>query len=193
MMKIFPAAVLALLLATCLPLQAQSAPGQNTPKHTFVLHSPDIKDGQTLANDFVFNGFGCTGGNQSPELMWQNAPKSTQSYAITAYDPDAPTGSGWWHWLAYNVPAEQMKLGKNSEVQNHDNDILYGRNDYGKYAFGGACPPKGDKPHRYIFTVYALKVAKLDVPKDASAALIGYMIHANSLAKAQITAKYGRQ
>lgn len=192
-MKTFPTAALTLLLATYLPLQAQSAPGQNTPKHTFVLHSSDIKHGETLTNDFVFNGFGCAGGNQSPELMWKNAPKGTQSYAITAYDPDAPTGSGWWHWLAYNVPAEQMKLDKNSGVQNHGADILYGRNDYGEYAFGGACPPKGDKPHRYIFTVYALKVAKLDVPKDASAALIGYMIHANSLAKAQITAKYGRQ
>jgi Raf kinase inhibitor-like YbhB/YbcL family protein len=161
----------------------------------FKLTSPTIMPGATLSGDQVFNGFGCTGKNQSPALKWTAGPKGTKSYAITVYDPDAPTGSGWWHWVVYNIPANvtELSMGAGDESGTMlPAGALQGRTDYGLHAFGGACPPKGDKPHRYIFTIYALKIEKIDVPNDASAALIGFMIHANSLGKASFTAKYGR-
>lgn len=161
----------------------------------FTLTSPTIKPGAMLTADQVFNGFGCTGNNQSPALQWTAGPVGTKSYALTVYDPDAPTGSGWWHWIVYDIPADSTGLvagagdptGKLLPA-----GAVQGRSDYGSYAFGGACPPQGDKPHRYIFTVYALKVEKIGVPADSSAALIGFMIHANALAKANFTAMYGR-
>lgn len=161
----------------------------------FVLTSPTIKPDSTLGNDQVFNGFGCTGGNLSPALQWSGAPEGTKSYALTVYDPDAPTGSGWWHWMVYNLPATTGALPANAGKANSatlPRGALQGRNDFGTRDFGGACPPPGDKPHRYIFTVYALKVDRLDLPADASAALIGYNINANKLGSATFTARYGR-
>ena len=161
----------------------------------FTLASPDIKPGSTLANTYVFNGFGCSGENKSPALKWSGAPKDTKSYAVTVYDPDAPTGSGWWHWVVYNIPADAHELAAGAGTANSTalpQGAVQGRTDFGTAAFGGACPPKGDKPHRYVFTVYALKTDKIDAPADASAALIGFMINANKLAKASFTAKYGR-
>lgn len=179
----------AFTLAACLaaPLYAGSA--------SFSLSSSEIKPGQTLAAAQVFSGFGCEGGNQSPALSWTAGPEGTRSYALTVYDPDAPTGSGWWHWVVYNIPASvtQLEAGAGDVSSTRlPAGALHGRTDFGSHAFGGACPPVGDKPHRYIFTVYALKTEKLDVPADASAALIGYMINANKLAKATFTAKYAR-
>jgi Raf kinase inhibitor-like YbhB/YbcL family protein len=159
------------------------------------LTSPDIKPGSTLSNTFVFNGFGCSGENKSPALKWSGAPAGTKSFAVTLYDPDAPTGSGWWHWVVYNIPASTTELTAGAgaaDGKGLPQGAAQGRTDFGTAAFGGACPPQGDKPHRYIFTVYALKSDKLDVPADASAALIGFMIHADQLAKATLTAKYGR-
>ena len=161
----------------------------------FTLASPDIKPGSTLSNTYVFNGFGCSGENKSPALKWSGAPKDTKSYAVTVYDPDAPTGSGWWHWVVYNIPADAHELAAGAGTANSTalpQGAVQGRTDFGAAAFGGACPPTGDKPHRYVFTVYALKTDKIDAPADASAALIGFMINANKLAKASFTAKYGR-
>ena len=161
----------------------------------FTLSSPDIKPGAMLSNTYVFNAFGCSGENKSPALKWSGAPKDTKSYALTVYDPDAPTGSGWWHWVVYNIPADATELAAGAGTANSTalpKGATQGRTDFGTAAFGGACPPKGDKPHRYVFTVYALKTDKIDAPADASAALIGFMIHANQLAKASFTAKYGR-
>jgi len=161
----------------------------------FTLGSPDIKPGAMLANTYVFNAFGCSGENKSPALKWSGAPKDTKSYALTVYDPDAPTGSGWWHWVVYNIPADATELAAGAGTPSSTTlpkGATQGRTDFGTAAFGGACPPQGDKPHRYVFTVYALKTDKLDAPADASAALIGFMIHANQLAKASFTAKYGR-
>ena len=158
------------------------------------LKSADIKPGSTLTDKQVFDGFGCTGENLSPQLAWSNAPEGTKSFVVTVYDPDAPTGSGWWHWIVYDIPADATELpaGAGSGKAPLPAGAKQGRTDYGKAGFGGACPPPGDKPHRYIFTVYALKVDKLDVPPDASAALIGYMTKSNALATATFTAKYGR-
>ncbi len=163
---------------------------------TFTLSSPTIKPNATLTDAQVFNGFGCTGKNISPALKWSGAPKDTKSYAITVYDPDAPTGSGWWHWVLINLPATTTELPEGAGAA--DSKVLpagamQGRTDFGAPGFGGACPPKGDQPHRYIFTVYALKTDKLEVPSDASPALIGFMINANKLRAATFTAKFGRK
>jgi Raf kinase inhibitor-like YbhB/YbcL family protein len=161
----------------------------------FRLSSPEIKANRTIPKRFEFNGFGCSGENKSPALKWGGAPKGTKSFAVTVYDPDAPTGSGWWHWVVINIPADVTELPSDAGAANSTTlpkGAVQVRSDYGTAAWGGTCPPKGDKPHRYIFTVYALKTDKLDVPADATAALTGYMIHANMINKASFTAKYGR-
>lgn len=161
----------------------------------FTLLSPSIKPESTLSEDYVFNGFGCSGKNISPELQWSNAPEGTKSFAVTVYDPDAPTGSGWWHWLAYNIPATTTTLvagAGTADGKKLPAGTVQGRTDFGAPGFGGACPPVGDKPHRYIFTVYALKTEKIELPLDVTAANIGYMINANLISKSSFTAYYGR-
>lgn len=161
----------------------------------FILDSPTIAREGRLSTDHVFNGFGCKGRDLSPALQWNGAPQETQSYAITMYDPDAPTGSGWWHWQLFDIPATTKELQQGvASLGSIDlpEGARLGRSDYGPNAFGGACPPAGDKPHRYIFTVYALKVRRLDVPNDATAALVGFNIQANKLAEASFTAYYSR-
>ncbi len=162
----------------------------------FKLSSPELKPGQMLPASYEFAGFGCAGDNLSPALQWSGAPAGTQSFAITMYDPDAPTGSGWWHWMAYNIPADTSSLPRGAGSV--DKPLLPAgavqqRIDFGIAGYGGVCPPAGSPPHRYIFTVYALKTAKLDVPADATAALAGFMINANTLAKASFTVRYGRK
>jgi Raf kinase inhibitor-like YbhB/YbcL family protein len=163
---------------------------------SFKLESPTVKPGAMLTDAQVFNGFGCSGKNVSPALRWSGAPKGTKGYAVTVYDPDAPTGSGWWHWVVYNIPASATELAEGAGTGDGKGlppGSAQGRTDFGAPGFGGACPPKGDKPHRYIFTVHALKTEKLDVPADATAALVGFMINANRLGQASFTAKYGRK
>ncbi len=159
------------------------------------LKSTDVKPGGTLGDQQVYNGFGCTGANVSPELSWENAPEDTKSFVVTVYDPDAPTGSGWWHWIVYDIPATAKGLaqGAGSGKAPLPEGAKQGRTDFGAPGFGGACPPPGDKPHRYVFTVYALKTDKLDVPADASPAMIGFTTKSNALAGATFTAKYGRK
>ncbi|NVZ50896.1 YbhB/YbcL family Raf kinase inhibitor-like protein [Pseudomonas sp. B6002] len=158
---------------------------------SFSLSSPDIADQRPLTKQQEFSGFGCNGDNISPALAWSNAPQGTKSYAITVYDPDAPTGSGWWHWTLVNLPVSVNSLPRNAGTH-LPAGAVEGRTDYGKPGFGGACPPVGDKPHRYQFTVWALKVDKLPIDNQASGALVGYMLNANSLAKATLTSPYGR-
>jgi hypothetical protein len=161
----------------------------------FKLESPDIKPNSTLDKKFEANTFGCNGENKSPALKWSGAPKDTKSFVVTVYDPDAPTGSGFWHWFVYNIPANVNELAANAGAQGGANlpkGAAMNRIDYGVAAWGGACPPEGDKPHRYIFTVYALKTDKLELPPDATAAVAGFMTNANKIASASFTAKYGR-
>jgi Raf kinase inhibitor-like YbhB/YbcL family protein len=160
----------------------------------FKLTSPTIKPGSMLTEAQVFNGFGCTGKNVSPALKWSGAPAGTKSFALTVYDPDAPTGSGWWHWVVYNIPAAATELSEGAGAADSKGlpvGSAQGKTDFGAPGFGGACPPPG-KPHRYIFTVYALKTDKLDIPAEGTAALVGFMINANKLGAASFTAKYGR-
>ncbi|MDD5180466.1 MAG: YbhB/YbcL family Raf kinase inhibitor-like protein [Gallionellaceae bacterium] len=161
----------------------------------FTLSSPTVKPNSILTQNQVFNGFGCSGKNISPALKWSGAPKDTKSFALTVYDPDAPTGSGWWHWVVYNIPADVHELAEGAGDASGalmPKEAVQGRTDFGAPGFGGACPPAGDKPHRYIFTVHALKTEKIDAAADASAALIGFMINANRIGKASFTAKYSR-
>ena len=178
----------AVLVGTIAPAAAKTG---------FTLSSPTVKDGATLTLEQVFKGFGCEGKNVSPALEWKGAPKDSKSFAITVYDPDAPTGSGWWHWVMFNIPADVTKLeadAGNLGAGKVPKGAVQSRTDFGAPGFGGACPPEGSKkkPHRYIFTVYALKVDKLDLDANASGALVGYMINANKLGKASFTARYGR-
>lgn len=157
------------------------------------LKSPDIANGKQLNIQQVFNGFGCEGANLSPALNWSKVPAGTRSFAITAYDPDAPTGSGWWHWVVYDIPAESRGLPQGSGVIGMSvTQGIQARSDFGVKAFGGACPPKGDKPHRYVFTVYALKADKLNISQDASPAMIGFVLRDLVLDKATLTAHYAR-
>jgi Raf kinase inhibitor-like YbhB/YbcL family protein len=160
----------------------------------FRLTSPVVKEQGTVANEQVFNSFGCSGKNISPELHWDNGPSETKSFALTVYDPDAPTGSGWWHWVVFNIPVSVHMLPANAGKP--DNVIAEGAiqsmTDFGQPGYGGPCPPSGDKPHRYIFTVYALKVDRLPLKKDASGAMVGFYLNQQALAKASLTARYGR-
>ncbi len=159
----------------------------------FSLSSPTFVEGKTLPPDHVFNSFGCSGGNHSPAIAWRDPPAGTKSFAVTLYDPDAPTGSGWWHWLVVNIPASANGLAADiGGAGSLPAGALQTRTDYGKPGFGGACPPAGNKPHHYILTVQALDVDKLPLEADASGALAGFYINAHSLGKASITATYGR-
>jgi Raf kinase inhibitor-like YbhB/YbcL family protein len=161
----------------------------------FKLESPDIRANAMMNKKWEANVFGCSGENRSPMLKWSGAPKDTRSFAVTVYDPDAPTGSGFWHWFVYNIPAgvHELKLDAgNQSGTNLPSGAKQNRIDYGFAGWGGPCPPPGDKPHRYIFTVHALKTDKLDLPADATAAVAGFMTNANTIAKASFTAKYGR-
>jgi hypothetical protein len=147
--------------------------------------SDSFKDGDYLPNDFILSsdfGFGCAGRNRSPHLKWSGPPEGTKSFAVTCYDPDAPTGSGFWHWLLVTgSTGSKLPAG-----------ALQTRTDFGVPGYGGPCPPEGDHPHRYLFTVFAVKTDKLDVKADTSAAVVGFNLHFNTLAKAEIMGLFKR-
>ena len=154
----------------------------------FRLTSPDVAEGGRIADAQVFNGFGCAGGNRAPALAWSDAPAGTRSFAVTVYDPDAPTGSGWWHWVVFNLPPSVHSLAPGHLPAG----AVESRTDFGAPGYGGPCPPVGDKPHHYIFTVHALKVETLPLNPDASGAMVGFFLRGASLGTASITALYGR-
>jgi len=162
----------------------------------FRLTSSDFKANGELANKFVYQGFGCHGDNVSPALSWSGAPAGTKSYALLVHDPDAPTGgAGWWHWIVYNIPASASAIAQGAGTADGaalPKGAVQGKTDFGSIGWGGPCPPPGHGKHHYEFTLYALKVAKLDVADGASAALIGYSANANALGKAELTGLYGR-
>jgi len=160
----------------------------------FRLMSEDLKDGGQLALAQVYNGMGHHGGNTSPQLSWADPPAGTQSFALTLFDPDAPTGSGWWHWLVANIPADCSSLprGAGSGQAALPRGAVMARNDYGSSDFGGAAPPPGPA-HRYIFTLYALKVGHIEVDSHSSGAKVGFMVNMNRLATATLTAHYAAQ
>ena len=175
---------------------------------TFTLSSPDLSGG-SFDNQFVLNGFGCKGQNASPALQWSNVPAGTKSLALQVYDPDAPTGSGFWHWAVYNIPADANGLarGAGNSAATLPPGAFGGNTDFvdtgatgGNGNYGGPCPPVGDKPHRYIFTLFALAVPQVEVaggvPKSGSAGLYGFVLNKGVgsalLGKASFTATYGR-
>lgn len=175
--------------ALVLSLMATTAHAQN-----FNVNSADypteLKSQIPAAN--VFNGFGCTGENKSPAISWSGAHRNTKSFAVTVYDPDAPTGSGWWHWVAFNIPADVTSLATNASVEGMPEGTVQSRNDYGTETYGGPCPPEGANPHRYIITVHALDVEKLDLKPDTPAAQVGFYLYSHRLGKATLMSKYGR-
>lgn len=191
----------ALAMGLCaLPTAAQTGP--------FTLSSPDLAMG-SFAEKFILNGFGCKGGNVSPALEWQNVPPGTKSLALQVFDPDAPTGAGFWHWTVYNLPPTLQSLpqGAGNSPAGLPAPAYGGATDFldtgatgvnGNY--GGPCPPVADKPHRYIFTLYALAVDDVQaaggIPKTGTASLYSFVLNkglgANLIAKASFTATYGR-
>lgn len=159
----------------------------------FELTSIDIKNGKPMTPMQEYKGMGCSGDNLSPALAWTNPPAGTRSYAITVFDPDAPTGSGWWHWVVYDIPASVTEINTGMVAKEPlPKGAKQGRNDFGERNFGGACPVDGDRPHRYVFTVHALSVDKLNVPEDATAARIGFAIQSHRLGLARMTTTYSR-
>jgi Raf kinase inhibitor-like YbhB/YbcL family protein len=158
---------------------------------TFTLLSNDLKDGEKMPERHVFNGMGYQGDNISPHLAWDQAPAGTKSFVVTVYDPDAPTGSGWWHWLVANLPANTRLLpqGAGSGQDALPAGAIQARTDFGKAGYGGAAPPKGET-HRYIFTVHALDVEAIDVDENSSGAVVGFNVHFHSLGSASLTVTY---
>jgi Raf kinase inhibitor-like YbhB/YbcL family protein len=175
---------------------------------TFKISSADLASG-TFAPQYILNGFGCTGQNISPELQWSGVPVGTKSLALQVYDPDAPSGSGFWHWAVYNLPPDSNGLprGAGNNATTLPLGAFGGNTDFldtgttgGNGNYGGPCPPQGDAPHRYIFTLFALSVDKLEVaggvPKTGTAGLYGFVLNKGIgsalLAKTSFTATYGR-
>ncbi len=160
---------------------------------TFTLSSKDL--GGEITKVQEFNGFGCSGENQSPQLSWKNAPEGTKSFAITMYDPDAPTGSGFWHWVVFDIPANNNELVTNAGNINLNlapKGAIQSVTDYGIKGFGGACPPVGHGFHQYIITVYALKTDTLGLTESTNPAVVGFYLWNQTLAKASIVAYYKR-
>ncbi|WP_394749691.1 YbhB/YbcL family Raf kinase inhibitor-like protein [Spongiimicrobium salis] len=162
-------------------------------QNTFTLTSTELGGEATTQEEF--NGFGCTGKNQSPRLSWKNAPEGTKSFAITMYDPDAPTGSGWWHWVVFDIPSNTKELvtgAGNTSLNLMPKGSIQSLTDYGTPGYGGPCPPEGHGLHQYVITVYALKTEKLGLTATTNPAVVGYYLWNNTLAKASIVTYYQR-
>lgn len=161
---------------------------------TFTLSSKDLGGQATKTEEF--GGFGCTGKNQSPQLSWANAPEGTKSFAITMYDPDAPTGSGWWHWVVFDVPNNVNELVTNAgniSLNLAPKGTIQSVTNYGVAGYGGPCPPENHGLHQYIINVYALKTDKLGLDATTNPAVVGYYLWMNTLAKASIVTYYQRE
>jgi Raf kinase inhibitor-like YbhB/YbcL family protein len=162
----------------------------------FKLTSKDFKEGGAIPDKDTFNSFGCSGQNESPELTWTDPPAGTKSFALMVHDPDAPTGSGWWHWVVYNIPADTKSIPEGAgkaDGKAMPKGAVQGNTDFGTPGYGGPCPPAGSGAHHYNFTLFALKVDKLDIPANATAAFVGFNVMANSLGKAKLTGTYTRK
>ena len=162
------------------------------------LTSENFKEGELLGTQHVLSevyGFGCNGSNLSPQLSWTGAPEGTKSFALTCFDPDAPTGSGFWHWVVANIAPDVnvLELGAGDPASGKmPAGALEVRTDFGKPGYGGPCPPEGMNVHRYIFTVHAVSLDKLPVDADTSAAVVGFYLNFNTLDKASLIGLYRR-
>jgi Raf kinase inhibitor-like YbhB/YbcL family protein len=161
----------------------------------FTLTSAAFKNNAAIPEKYSFNAMGCTGENISPPLEWKNPPAGTKSFALMAHDPDAPTGSGWWHWVVFNIPADATSLPEGAGGAGSTTlpkGAVQGNTDFGKPGWGGPCPPPGSGKHHYNFTLFALKVDKIEVPPGASPAMVGFNAGANAIAKAKLTGLFSR-
>jgi Raf kinase inhibitor-like YbhB/YbcL family protein len=163
-------------------------------QETFTLKSETLGGQATQTEEF--NGFGCEGENASPQLSWENAPEGTKSFAITMYDPDAPTGSGWWHWVVFDIPTDVNEFVANAgnlKLNLAPEGVIQSVTNYGAGGYGGPCPPEGHGLHQYIITVHALKIDKLGLDENTNPAIVGYYLWNNTLAKASIVTYYQRE
>lgn len=162
------------------------------------LRSEDFREGDHLSEVHVLSedfGFGCKGRNLSPQLSWGDAPDGTKSFAITCFDPDAPTDCGFWHWLVVNVPQDATAVPRgagDAAGTGLPAGALQIRTDFGRPGYGGPCPPAGGKSHRYVFSVYALSVPELPVSAETSAAIVSFHLNALALAKATLVGCFAR-
>jgi Raf kinase inhibitor-like YbhB/YbcL family protein len=171
---------------------AVTALGAGTASAKMTLTSPDVKNGESIAMEQVANIFGCKGGNLSPALSWKGAPKSAKSFALSIYDPDAPTGSGFWHWVVFNIPVSTTSLPKNASASGMPAGAVQSRTDYGINGYGGPCPPPGPA-HHYHIKVFAEDVDKFDdMDANTSAAVVGFHLHFHTKAVAEIVATYAQ-
>jgi Raf kinase inhibitor-like YbhB/YbcL family protein len=198
----------ALLVAACVsaapaaaqraaPATYRSVRSVDVPRAGFTVTSADVRGGAFTSRQ-ESNTFGCGGQNLSPALAWRGAPAGTRSFAVTMFDPDAPTGSGLWHWIVYDIPATTHALpsGAGSPAAGGAPSLPAGvvqpATDLGAPGFGGACPPAGDAPHRYVITVHALSTDHVQVPEGATPAIVRFILHSQTIATASLTARYGR-
>jgi Raf kinase inhibitor-like YbhB/YbcL family protein len=187
-----------LVLCAVATMYASDCLAQTRPavRAKFVLSSPDRQLAAKVPEVYTANVFGCTGGNMSPPLQWSGAPAETKSFVVTLFDPDEHGDpSGWWHWIVYDLPANTHSLPKGAGVERSTvlpAGTMQGRTDLGNDAYHGPCPDKGDPPHRYTFTIYALSVEKLDVPPDSSGAMVVSTAKDHLLGKAVFVAHYRR-
>ncbi|MEO8312195.1 MAG: YbhB/YbcL family Raf kinase inhibitor-like protein [Caldimonas sp.] len=207
-MKLKPSLLAFALGAVALAFIGTTAGDAQAQAPAFTLSSPDLP-GNVIPTRFILNGFGCTGANTSPALVWSNVPAGTKSLALQVHDPDAPTGSGFWHWAVYDMSPTTTGLaqGAGNAAVSLPAGAYGGNTDFvdtgatgGNGNYGGPCPPQGDRPHRYVFTLYALAVDKVaaagGIPKTGTAALYSFVINKGVgpalLGKASFTATYGR-
>jgi Raf kinase inhibitor-like YbhB/YbcL family protein len=157
---------------------------------SFDVTSTDVTDGATLAQPQVSGAFGAGGEDVSPQLSWSGAPEGTQSYAVTVYDPDAPTGSGFWHWAAFNIPADVTELASGASENGLPAGAVQLKHDGGTAGYIGAAPPAGHGPHRYYIVVHAVDVPSLDVPAEATPAFLGFNLFGHTLGRATLVGVY---
>jgi Raf kinase inhibitor-like YbhB/YbcL family protein len=177
-----------ILFAACAFAQTDTPPGES-----FVLESATFGSNTTLATTQVYDKSGCNGGNLSPELHWKGAPGDAKSLAVTMFDPDAGGGAGWWHWLVYNIDPKTTSLavGAGDPLKSPAGSAS-GRNSFGDIGYSGPCPPRDGGKHRYVFTIYALKVEKLGLPANPDPAFVKAALEASTIISTTLQAQYER-
>jgi Raf kinase inhibitor-like YbhB/YbcL family protein len=187
-MRFITASLVSIVFGSVAFAQTDAPPGES-----FVLESTTFGSNATLATTQVYNKAGCNGGNESPELHWKGAPADTKSLAITMFDPDAGGGAGWWHWLVYDIDAKTTSLavGAGDPIRTPAGSAS-GRNSFGDIGYSGPCPPRDSGPHRYVFTIYALKVEKLGLPANPDPAFVKAALESNTILSTTLQAQYER-